>query len=194
MKVHQPTFGDVNQPGSIWRAVEIAKREHKSMMRYKRGNQWSLQDHCRSQRDTMMHTIRLIARGLLATVERSNRKSNAKVQATTSAPSEPENHKQTESMSDPYIAAQIRAEVINARNERLAHSGPDYETAMKRYSEKWRQSEKERRELRKALEAIACGVEAPNVFAGAVLARLDSENAPVLAQPGQDSTNTKNEL
>ena len=35
MKVHQPTFGDVNQPGSIWSAVEIAKREHKSMMRYK---------------------------------------------------------------------------------------------------------------------------------------------------------------
>ena len=78
MKVHQPTFGDVNQPGSIWSAVEIAKREHKSMMRYKRGNEWSMQDHCRSQRDTMMHTIRLIARGLLVTVERSNRKSNAR--------------------------------------------------------------------------------------------------------------------
>lgn len=79
MKVHQPNFGDVNQPGSIWSAVEIAKREHKSMMRYKRGNQWSLQDHSRSQRDTMMHTIRLIARGLLVTVERSNRKSNAEL-------------------------------------------------------------------------------------------------------------------
>ena len=59
--------------------MEIAKREHKSMMRYKRGSQWSMQDHCRGQRDTMMHTIRLIARGLLVTVERSNR--NADVEA-----------------------------------------------------------------------------------------------------------------
>jgi len=90
MKVRQPTFEDVNQPGSIWSAVEIAKREHKSMMRYKRGNQWALQDHCRSQRDTMLHTIRLIARGLLVTVERSNRKSNAYVDAQIPAPTKPE--------------------------------------------------------------------------------------------------------
>jgi hypothetical protein len=71
MKVHHTTFGDVNQPGSIWSAVEIARSEHRSMLRYKREKQWFSQDHCRCKRDTMMHTIRLIARGLLATVERT---------------------------------------------------------------------------------------------------------------------------
>lgn len=74
MKIHKATFEEINQPGSIWAAVSMAKQEHRSVLRYKRQKDWSMQDYCRIQRDTMMHTIRVIARGLLVTCERSNSK------------------------------------------------------------------------------------------------------------------------
>lgn len=47
------------------------------MLFHKRNNQWNLQDHCRMQRDTIMHTVNLIARGLMANVDRHNRRSAA---------------------------------------------------------------------------------------------------------------------
>jgi len=73
MKVHKITFAESGDPG-IWAAVSMAKHEHRNAMRYKRDKSWSLYGHCRETRDTMLHTIRIIARGLLANMERHNRK------------------------------------------------------------------------------------------------------------------------
>jgi len=55
-------------------------------------------------------------------------------------------------MSDPYVAAQIRADLINAQNER--NGGPDFEKAMKRYSAKYREQREENDRLRAALLQI----------------------------------------
>ena len=76
MKVHKITFEEMDKPGCIWAAVSVAKHEHQLVMRYKRTKQWSLEDFCRTSRNTMMRTIRLIARGMLGAMNRNERKIN----------------------------------------------------------------------------------------------------------------------
>lgn len=52
-------------------------------------------------------------------------------------------------MSTPEIVHQIQQDI------EAGTSKPDYESAMKRYADKWRAAEKECRRLRAALQAIA---------------------------------------
>jgi hypothetical protein len=74
MKVHRITFAEMNQPGSIWPAVDMAKQAHREALEYRRAKLSALFTYCLSQRGLMMQTVRVIARGLHACIERDNRR------------------------------------------------------------------------------------------------------------------------
>lgn len=65
MKIYRPSFGETIDGGTIWSAVALAKGRHKDMLRYRRERKWSHEDFVRRERNTILHTVRVIARGLL---------------------------------------------------------------------------------------------------------------------------------
>jgi len=77
MKVHKTTLAEMDEPGSIWAAVDMAKWEHRSVMRYRREKKWDHQFYCRQNREAMMRAIRVIARGQIASMDPRNRRTKA---------------------------------------------------------------------------------------------------------------------